>query len=50
MVQLKQIRLGTMTCWVQSLTLLCGLRIWHCYELWCRLQTRLRSHVAVAVA
>ena len=27
-----------------------GLRIWHCCELWCRLQTQLRSQVAVAVA
>ena len=25
-------------------------RIWHCRELWCRLQTRLGSHVAVALA
>ena len=24
--------------WVQSLALLSGLRIWHCLELWCRLQ------------
>ena len=29
------------------LALLCGLRIWHCPELWCRLQKQLRSHVAV---
>ena len=27
-----------------------GLRIWHCHELWCGLQTWLRSLVAVAVA
>ena len=27
-----------------------GLRIWHCRELWCRLQTQLGSGVAVAVA
>ena len=26
------------------------LRIWHCYELWCKLKIRLRSGVAVAVA
>ena len=32
---------------VQSLTLLGGLRIWHCHELWCRLQTQLGSRVAV---
>ena len=24
-------------------------RIWHCRELWCRSQTQLRSHIAVAV-
>ena len=35
---------------VQSLPLLSGLRIWRCRELWCRLQTRLGSHVAVALA
>ena len=29
--------------------LLSGLRIWCCCELWCGLQTRLRSRVAVAV-
>ena len=29
--------------------LLSGLRIWHCCELWCRSQTRIRSQVAVAV-
>ena len=34
---------------IQSLALLSGLRIWHCRQLWCRLQTRLRSHVAVAL-
>ena len=34
----------------QSLPLLSGLRIWHCHELWCRLQSQLRSHVAVALA
>ena len=27
-----------------------GLRIRHCHEMWCRLQMRLGSHVAVAVA
>ena len=35
---------------VQSLALLGGLRIRHCSELWCRSQTQLISHVAVAVA
>ena len=34
---------------VRSLPLLSGLRIWRCYELWCRSQMQLRSHVAVAV-
>ena len=24
-------------------------RIWHCRELWCRSQTQLRSHIAVAL-
>ena len=32
------------------LALLSGLRIWHCHELWCRLQKHLRSRVAVAGA
>ena len=35
---------------VRSLASLSGLRIWHCRELWCRLQTRLGSCMAVAVA
>ena len=34
---------------VPSLASLCGLRIRRCRELWCRRQTRLRSHVAVAL-
>ena len=34
---------------VQSLALLSGLRIRHCCELWCRSQTWLGSHIAVAV-
>ena len=46
-VQWKRIQLGTMRLWVRSLALLSGLRIRHCHELWCRLQTRLRSHDAV---
>ena len=33
---------GTMRLQAQSLASLSGLRIWHCCELWCRLQTRLR--------
>ena len=38
-----------MRLWVQSLALLSVLRIQCCCELWCRLQTRLGSCVAVAV-
>ena len=34
---------------VQSLALPNGLRIWHCCKLWCRLQTRLGSCIAVSV-
>ena len=45
----KQIQLGTMRLQVRSLALISGLRIQHCHELWCRLQTRLGSHVAVAL-
>ena len=47
--QQKQIRLGTMRFRVQSLASLSGLRIRRCHELWCRLQTWLRSGVAVNV-
>ena len=47
--QRKQIRLVTMSLWVQSMASFSGLRIQHCHELWCRWQTRLRSGVAVAV-
>ena len=35
---------------VRSLPLLSGLRLRRCRELWCRLQTRLGSRVAVALA
>ena len=35
---------------VCSLASISGLRIWHCHELWCRLQTWLRSCAAVAGA
>ena len=48
-VQQKLIRLGTGRLQVQSLASLSGLRIRHCGELWCRLQTQLRSGIAVAV-
>ena len=50
MVQQKQIRLGTMRLQVQSLDSLSGLRLWHCYKLWCRSQTWLGSGVVVALA
>ena len=42
-------RLISMRMQVQSLAPLSGLKIQICLELWCRLQTRLRSCVAVAV-
>ena len=35
---------------VRSLALLSGFQIRRCRDLWCRSQTSLRSHVAVAVA
>ena len=50
MAQQKQIRLGTMSFQVQSMASLSRLRIQCCRELWCRLQTRLGSGVAMAVA
>ena len=34
---------------VQSVASRSGLGIQRCYELWCKLQTQLRSHIAVAV-
>ena len=43
MAQQKQIQLGTMRLQVRSLASLSELRIQHCYELWCRLQTRPRG-------
>ena len=46
----KRIQLGTMRLLVQSLALLNGLRIQCYHELWCRLQMRLQSSIAVAVA
>ena len=46
----KRIQLGTMRLRVRSLPLLSGLTIRRCRELWCRLQTRLGSRVAVALA
>ena len=49
LAQRKWIQLGTMRFRVWSLASLSGLRIWRCYELWCRSQTRLGSCIAVAV-
>ena len=43
-------QLGSMRMWVPSLASLSGLRIWCPQELWYRLQMRLGSHIAVAVA
>ena len=45
--QRKQIQLGTMSMWVQSLASLSGLRIWCCRELWFRSQTWLGSCITV---
>jgi len=45
-----QTPLVSMRMQVQSLTLLRGLKIQHCHELWCRSQTWLGSWVAVTVA
>ena len=42
-------QLVSMRMQVPSLASLSGLRIWHCRELWCRLQMWLLSLVAVAV-
>ena len=47
--QQKQIRLVTMRLQVCSLASISGLRIQHCYELWYRSWTWLRSGIAVAV-
>ena len=45
----KRILLVSMRMHVQSLSWLSRLRIWHCRELWCKLQTQLGSCKAVAV-
>ena len=47
--QQKRMQLVSMKMQDRSLALLSGLRIQHSCELWCRLQMRLRSWVAVAV-
>ena len=49
MVQQKQMQLVSMRIQVQSLASLSRLEMWHCHELWCRLQTWLRSCIAVVV-
>ena len=48
--QRKRTQLVSKRMQIQSLALLSELRIWHCRELWCSLQTWLRSDVAVASA
>ena len=48
--QWEQIQLVSMRMQVQCLASLSGSGVLHCRELWCRLQTWLRSHVAEAVA
>ena len=50
LAQWKQIWLVSKRMQHQSLASLSGLRIWCCCQLWCRLQTWLWSHIAVAVA
>ena len=42
--------LASMRMQVRSLAWLSGLRIWHCYEVWCRSQMWLGSHLAKTVA
>ena len=46
MAQQKQILLVSMRMQVQSYVLLSASGIWHCHELWCRLQTQLGSYGA----
>ena len=41
--------LVSMTMWVRSMALLCGLRILSCHKLQCRSKRQFRSHIAVAV-
>ena len=48
-LRLSRTRLVSMRMWVWSLAALSGLRIQHFCELWYKLQTQLRSRVAVAV-
>ena len=50
MAQQKGNWLGSVRMQVWFLASLSGLRIWHCHELWCRLEMWLISGMAVAVA
>ena len=50
MAQQKQTQLVSMRMWVQFLTPLGWLRIWHYHELWCTSEMQLRFRVSVAVA
>ena len=45
----ETIQIGTMRLRVRSLASLHGLRIQRCLELWCRLQMRLGSGIAMAL-
>ena len=49
-VQQSQRRMVSMRMQIQTLASFSGLRIQHCYELWCRLQMWLRSYLPVVVA
>ena len=53
---IKNLTRGSSYCGIAEMNLtsiheasLSGLGIWHCHELWCRLQTQLGSPVAVAM-
>ena len=48
--QWKQTQLVSMKMQVWALASLSGSKIYCCYELWCRLQTRLRCSIAVVAA
>ena len=48
-VQQKWAQLVSLRMWVGSLASLSGSRIWHCHELWCRLQVQLGYGAAMAV-
>ena len=46
----QQVKDPVLRMWVRSLAWLSALRIQHCHEMWCRLQSRLGSQVAMALA